>query len=99
MTPAAALLNDPHLIGASGAVFAVIAGLGTIGPRTRVTFFFAYFLPLQVTAGFVALLTFILEVFSLPFGGSIAHSGHVGGAVFGFLYVLLFHVILGRRES
>ncbi len=35
--------TDPQIIGASGAVFAVIAALGTAGPGTRVTFFFLAF--------------------------------------------------------
>jgi membrane associated rhomboid family serine protease len=88
--------TDPQIIGASGAVFAVIAALGTAGPGTRVTFFFLPFLPLQMSAGVVAVFACIVEVLSLPFHSGVAHMAHVGGAIFGFLYVLIFHLILGR---
>ena len=41
--------TDEPIIGASGAVFAVIAGIGTAVPRERVTVLLFYVLPLRMS--------------------------------------------------
>ncbi len=89
----------------SGAVFAVIAGIGTALPRQRVTVFLFYVLPLRMSMSAVALVAcgveaaFVvmqyipaLEPWSLP---GIAHVAHLGGAAFGAFYTWL---IVGRSR-
>lgn len=80
---------DP-IIGASGAVFAVIVAVGTFVPRARVTVFLFYILPLQMRMGAVALLICGIEAAQIIFGWmpEVAHSAHLGGAAFGCLYAL-----------
>ncbi len=84
--------SDDGIIGASGAVFALIAGIGTAAPHARVTVLLFYILrPAPEHAG--------RRVNRLR-GGSgsilfhwmpeVAHSAHLGGAAFGFLYVWMF---------
>jgi len=94
---------DQGIIGASGAIFALIAGAGTAAPRERVTVYLFYVLPIAMTLRTMALVICGLELVQLvleripsianqPFFSGwlteIAHSAHLGGAFFGFLYVM-----------
>jgi membrane associated rhomboid family serine protease len=90
------LHSDDPIIGASGAVFAVVAAIGTLAPRARVTVFLFYVLPLRMTMGAVAILACGIELAQIIFGWmpELAHSAHLGGAAFGFFYALAF-----RRRS
>jgi membrane associated rhomboid family serine protease len=83
---------DEPIIGASGAVFAVIAGIGTAIPRQRVTVLLFYVLPLRMSMRVLALTVCGIEVVSIFFHWmpDVAHSVHLAGASFGFLYVWLF---------
>ena len=82
--------SDQGIIGASGAVFAIIAGIGTALPGVRVTVLLFYILPLRMSMRNLALGACGVEVASVLFHWmpEIAHSAHLGGAAFGFLYVL-----------
>jgi len=84
------LHEDEPIIGASGAVFALIAAIGTAVPRARVTVFLFYVLPLRMSMRTLALSICGVELASIFFRWmpEIAHSAHLGGAAFGFLYVL-----------
>jgi membrane associated rhomboid family serine protease len=89
--------SDQGIIGASGAVFAVIAGVGTAAPRVRVRVYLFYVLPISMTLRTMALVICGAELAQAVFGWlpEIAHSAHLGGAAFGFLYVAV--VKLARR--
>ena len=86
---------DPQLMGASGSVFAVIAALATAGRGVRVTMLINFVLPVRMRADVLAAITLFFEVLALPAHSSIAHTGHLGGAAFGFLWALLFHSYSG----
>lgn len=91
--------SDEPIIGASGAVFAVIAGIGVAAPRARVTVLLFYIVPLRMSMSLVALVVCGLEVAFIVFGyipllapysmPEVAHSAHLGGAAFGALYTWL----------
>jgi membrane associated rhomboid family serine protease len=78
------------IIGASGAVFAVIAAVGTAAPQARVTVLLFYVLPLRMSMRVLALVVCGVEAASILFHWlpEVAHSAHLGGAAFGFLYVM-----------
>jgi membrane associated rhomboid family serine protease len=84
------LNDDEPIIGASGAVFALIAGIGTAAPRARVTVLLLYVLPVRMSMRVLALSICGVEVASILFHWmpEVAHSAHLGGAAFGFLYVM-----------
>jgi membrane associated rhomboid family serine protease len=88
------------IIGASGAIFALIAGAGTAAPRARIIVYLFFVLPLRMRLGVLAVAVCVAEVAQIVFGWlpGLAHSAHLGGATFGFLYVLAFR-LLGRRRS
>jgi membrane associated rhomboid family serine protease len=81
--------SDQGIIGASGAVFAVIAGVGTAAPRMRVRVYLLYVLPISMTLRTMAIVICGVELAQAVFGwmADIAHSAHLGGAAFGFVYV------------
>jgi len=87
--------SDEPIIGASGAVFAVIAGIGTAAPRARVTVFLFYVLPLRMNLRTLAGVACAIEAVQIVFGWmpEMAHSAHLGGAAFGFLFVLALRLI------
>jgi len=82
--------SDEGIIGASGAVFAIIAAIGTAVPRARVTVLLLYILPIRMSMRVLALTVCGVEAASVLFHWmpEIAHSAHLGGAAFGFFYVL-----------
>jgi membrane associated rhomboid family serine protease len=103
----AQLLVDPSsvtpMIGASGAISAVLAAYVTMFPRAKVTvlvpiFFLVTFL--EFPAWLVILEWFALQVFqglgslALPAASGVAFFAHIGGFVAGLLLVRLF--VLGR---
>ncbi len=82
--------SDGGIIGASGAVFAVIAAVGAAIPRARVTVLLFYVLPLRMSMRVLALTACGVEAASILFHfmPEVAHSAHLGGAAFGLLYVM-----------
>ena len=82
---------DEPIIGASGAVFAVIAGIGTAAPGARVTVLLFYVVPLRMSMRWLAIVICGLEAAQALFHWmpDIAHSAHLGGATFGFVYVMI----------
>jgi len=89
--------NEP-IIGASGAVFALIAAIGTAAPRARVTVLLLYMLPIRMSMGVLALTVCGVEAAQILFHWmpEVAHSAHLGGAAFGFLYVMAVRRMLRR---
>lgn len=82
------MLNG-KMLGASGAIFGVVAAFSTLFPNAKLVFLF---IPFPIKAKY--LFPFIIIV-SLYLGftgsmGSIAHFAHIGGAVVGFLIALYY---------
>jgi membrane associated rhomboid family serine protease len=94
--------SDDAIIGASGAVFAIIAGIGVAIPRVRVTVLLFFIIPLRMSMGLLAIVACGIEGASMIFGWmpEVAHSAHLGGAAFGALYVLAlrWHAQRNRLE-
>ncbi len=81
------LFNEPlgYTIGASGAIFGVLIAFGMLFPNRYI--FIWFLIPLKAKY-FVALYV-LIEFFSLPQGGDIAHLAHLGGALAGFIYIMI----------
>lgn len=80
--------TEPFLpaVGASGAVMGVIVYFTFLAPNTTVLLFFVIPMKIKwVTIGFLA-LDFYLFVLAGSQGTGIAHTAHLGGALFGLLY-------------
>ncbi len=91
----------PHLfveyptIGASGAVCAVLAAFGLLNPQARLMLF-VLFIPIIIKARTLVIVYAVLTAFqALGSHDGIAHLAHLGGLVFGWLYV---YNIIGMRR-
>jgi len=83
-----ALVNGAT-VGASGAVYGILAAFGLIYPDRPM---YIMFIPMPVKAKWVVLGYALLE-FSLGFGGvhdNIAHYAHIGGMAIGALIILIW---------
>lgn len=80
------------MIGASGAIYGVLVAFGLMYPNAKLAMIF---FPVPIAAKFFIPLLLGLDLFSgvtgfSIFGGGVAHFAHVGGAVIGFLLMLLW---------
>lgn len=87
------IIAGGSLIGASGAVFAIVFGIATLQPSYRINLIFIGAVQLKYIALFMLILTSVLDL-SMNTGGKIAHFG---GALFGFVYAQLLQQ--GREIS
>ncbi|GGW92464.1 rhomboid family intramembrane serine protease [Streptomyces chryseus] len=83
--------SDQTLVGASGAISAVLGAFLFLFPRARVTslFPFLFFLPLRFPAWLVLIFWFALQWVAAQRAGSgpgVAYLAHVAGFCAGFLY-------------
>jgi membrane associated rhomboid family serine protease len=84
------------VVGASGAVYGVLAAFAFLFPNTRLMLLFP---PIPVKAKYLVLALVAFDLLSGISGSStgIAHFAHVGGALFGFLTVLIWRNRLTKR--
>lgn len=74
------------IIGASGAIFGLMAAFAVYFPRTQLLFFFIFPIPVRVAVAVLAALSvFFLAMGS---GGDVAHLAHLGGGLFGLVFAL-----------
>lgn len=73
-----------RMVGASGAIFGVIAAFATLYPEARIAIMF---IPIPVKVKYVLPVVIIGSVYLgvSGNGGGIAHLAHVGGAIVGFI--------------
>jgi membrane associated rhomboid family serine protease len=98
------LLNpggDEPIIGASGAIFALIAAAGTAAPRARVIVYLFFVVPIPMNMLALAITACGTELVFMIFHWmpQVAHSAHLGGAAFGFLYLMGIRLASRRRTS
>jgi membrane associated rhomboid family serine protease len=89
--------NDPSYrsLGASGAVSAVIFASILWNPNMSLMFMF---IPVPIPAYFFGPIYLLIEFFALRKGGTgIAHDAHIGGALFGIIYVLILDIEKGKQ--
>lgn len=82
-------LNIP-MVGASGAVFAILMAFGMLFPNTEL---FLLFLPIPIKAKYFVTFYGLYELYAgfmrVP-GDNIAHFAHLGGMLFAFILVRLW---------
>jgi membrane associated rhomboid family serine protease len=82
-------------LGASGAVSAVIFASILWNPNMSLMFMF---IPVPIPAYLFGPIYLLIEFFALRRGGTgIAHDAHIGGALFGIIYVLILDIEKGRQ--
>lgn len=80
------LVTQGAIVGASGAVYGVLAGFATMFPNVRLMLLFP---PIPVKAKWLALGLIGIGLFSGVTGAQsgIGHFAHIGGAIAGFLLI------------
>ncbi|MCE2789010.1 MAG: rhomboid family intramembrane serine protease [Saprospiraceae bacterium] len=81
------MISSPvPILGASGAVYGIIAAFATMFPNARMMLLFP---PIPMKAKYMALLFIGLGLYSGLSGAQdgIAHFAHVGGAIMGFVMI------------
>lgn len=84
------------MVGASGAIFGLLIAFGMLFPNAEL---FIMFIPVPVKAKYIIPVYVLLELFlgvKNFSGDSVAHFAHLGGALFGFILVKIWH--LKRRD-
>jgi membrane associated rhomboid family serine protease len=78
------------VVGASGAVYGVLVGFGYLFPNTKLMLLFP---PIPIKAKWLVIIMVGIAVYSSfqsnP-GDNIAHLAHLGGAIVGFIIVLIW---------
>ncbi|WP_395810882.1 rhomboid family intramembrane serine protease [Daejeonella sp.] len=85
------------MVGASGAIFGLLIAFGMLFPNAEL---FIMFIPVPIKAKYIIPIYVILELFlgvKQFSGDSVAHFAHLGGALFGFILVRIWH--LKRRDN
>ena len=74
------------MLGASAAVMAVFVGLATYTPNFEVMLFGIF----RVKMKYLAMVWIAFDIVGLSNSDGIAHFAHLGGAIWGYLYVSNF---------
>lgn len=84
-----------RMVGASGAIFGVIAAFATLYPEARIGIMF---IPIPVKVKYVLPIVIIGSIYLgiSGNGGGIAHLAHVGGAIVGFILAKIWKKHLYR---
>ena len=80
------------VIGASGAIYGVLVAFAILFPNSKLIFIF---IPYPIAAKYFVPALITLDLFSgvtgfSIFGGGVAHFAHVGGAIIGFVIMMLW---------
>ena len=79
------VINAPT-VGASGAVYAILLAFGMLFPNQEM---FIFPLPMPIKAKWLIIGYFVLEIYlGLTGNDGIAHFAHLGGMIFGFLFIM-----------
>jgi len=84
LTPLLTGLAAPT-IGASGAIYGVLIAFGVVFPNRYI--FLYFFIPIK--AKYLIAFMILIEFFAISPGSNVAHLAHLGGALAGFIYILL----------
>lgn len=89
----AMLIMDTPLVGASGALFGILAAFGYLFPNNIIMLMFP---PIPLKAKYFVVIYGLLELYSgitnmTNFTSNIAHFAHVGGALFGLLMIVYWN--------
>jgi membrane associated rhomboid family serine protease len=86
-----AIYNWP-VLGASGAVFGLLVAFGMLYPNMEL---FLFFIPVPIKAKYIIPVYIVVELWLgvAQYGGdNVAHFAHLGGAIFGFLMIKIWHI-------
>lgn len=81
---------NSRMVGASGALFGLLVGFAMYFPNTELMLMF---LPVPIKAKYFVMIYAAVELFlgvNQSAGDNIAHFAHLGGALFGFILIMIW---------
>jgi len=78
------LQADAYMVGASGAIFGLLLAFGVTYPDAVILIFFI----IPMRAKYAVMIFGLIELVSVPRAGNVAHLAHLGGMLFGYLFLL-----------
>ncbi|MDN5422076.1 MAG: rhomboid family intramembrane serine protease, partial [Chryseobacterium sp.] len=89
-----AIVTTP-MVGASGAIFGVVAAFATLYPDSKIMMMF---IPVPIKVKYLMPIVIVVSVYLgvSGNGGGIAHLAHVGGALVGFILARIWRKHLYR---
>ncbi|MBD5779318.1 rhomboid family intramembrane serine protease [Pelagicoccus sp. NFK12] len=84
------LIYNGSMLGASGALYGILVAFAVLFPNGKILLLF---LPVPIKAKFFVPALILFDLFSeitgfAIFGGGIAHTAHIGGAIIGFVLMM-----------
>jgi membrane associated rhomboid family serine protease len=85
------------VIGASGAIYGILLAFGWLFPNRLIYIYFLFPIP----AKYFVIIFGLIELYAsmAGTGGGIAHLTHLGGLLFGFLYIIFPRIRLKIRRA
>lgn len=100
---AGTLLNIYHapMVGASGAIYGVLVAYALTFPNAKLMLLF---IPYPIAAKYFVPVLIGIDLFSgvtgfSLFGGGVAHFAHVGGAIIGFILMIVWRKLIKKKQS
>jgi membrane associated rhomboid family serine protease len=82
-------------LGASASVMAIVMAISFYVPNYSIHLIFIG----RIKIIYLAIALFVLDFFAIPAGNSGGHIAHIGGAVWGFIYILFLRKNLAKSYS
>lgn len=79
------ILPMAFALGASASVLAVVIAISTLKPNMSINLMFIGSVKLK----YLALFSVLLDVISIPISNPGGHIAHLGGALFGYMYIII----------
>jgi hypothetical protein len=80
-----------YALGASASVMAIVASISFYVPDYSINLLLIG----RIRIGYLALFLFVLDFFMIPTGNAGGHLAHIGGALFGVLYIVFIRSTSG----
>jgi membrane associated rhomboid family serine protease len=77
------LVGGSLMLGASASIFAIVFAAATISPDYEIRLLLLG----AVRIKYIAVISLLLDVISIPYGNAGGYLAHVGGAICGYLYI------------
>ena len=80
------VLEQSVALGASASILAIVVAISSYVPNH--TIYLMFIGPVKLK--WIALVTIVLDIISIPVSNSGGHIAHIGGAIFGYLYIIQY---------
>jgi len=99
--------HDTYLVGASGCAYGLLCALAALIPNQVLTLLLFFIIPInakmRTIAGVAVVLSLLMVAYELvssgdPSGAQVGHMAHLGGALFGWLFIAYIYPRLSHRQ-